>query len=632
MKRRHSFSARLILNILIMTSVIFLVSLGIAAYRSITLITDEATKSAQYLLDKNIADIEKILSTIENSVNSNAWNVRENLDDSDFLYHITGRIVSESKNIVGSAIAFAPGYYPGHRYFAPYSYTRDGSDEILSKQLGHDDYVYFDMEWFSVPYKTKKPLWGEPYFDKGGVDQMVCTYSYPLIDEKGKVYAVMTADISLDWISQVQSEFKPGVVLLSSLGNILSSDSYVGDLGENLFTNFETVPVRSRNADNVLEAISRKERGIMEFSLKSEKAFVVFAPLSNSWVATVTCNYSDVLEGTSKILFFIFILGVFGIALLSFVCYRIIKDMSRPLAVFADSAKEIARGNFDAPLPQIKSDDEIGLLRDSFANMQSSLRNYIEELKTSTAENERFESELNIASKIQAAMLPRNFPTSDKFDLFACQRSAKEVGGDLYDFVVRGKYCYFAIGDVSGKGVPASLVMAATKAAFRLVASLHLTLDEMVCRINDLISENNEGRMFVTFFLGRLNIETGLVEYCNAGHNPPLITRKDGTVSKLDVKANITLGVFPGFAFESQNIRLSEGDRITLYTDGVTEAEKSDLSLYGEKRLFDLLSKIRKDSEEAVCSDIMDNVYAYLDGRPQNDDITVMSLSIIDNN
>ena len=629
MKQRHSFSAKLILNILLVTSAIFLVSLGIAAYRSITLITHESTKSAQYLLDKNIADIEKILSSIENSVSSNAWNVRENLCDSAFLYHITGRIVSENENIVGSAIAFVPDYYPGHKYFSPYSYTVKDSTGIFSKQLGNDDYVYFDMEWFSAPFKTKKALWGEPYFDKGGVNQLICTYSYPLVDEKGNVYAVMTADISLDWISRVQSEFKPGIVLLSSRGNILSSDSYVGDIGENLFANIENAPVKTRNADKVLEAISRRERGIMEFSFNSEKAFVVFAPLSNSWVATVTWKYSDVLEGTSKMIMFIFLLGVFGLILLSFVCYRIINKISSPLALFADSAKEIAKGNFDTPLPKIDSDDEIGLLKESFENMQSSLRNHIEELKTSTAENERYESELNIASKIQSAMLPHDFPASDKFDLYACQRSAKEVGGDIYDYIVKGKYCYFAIGDVSGKGVPASLFMAATKTAFRFVASLQLTLDEMVCRINNLISENNDGGMFVTFFFGRLNMETGLVEYCNAGHNPPMVTRKDGMVTNLDVKSNIALGVFPGFAFESQSIRLSKGDRITLYTDGVTEAEKSDMSLYGEERLSKLLSGIKRETEAEVCSDIMDNIYDYLDGRPQNDDITLLSLRIL---
>ncbi|MBQ0093552.1 MAG: PDC sensor domain-containing protein, partial [Bacteroidales bacterium] len=165
MKHGHSFSAKLTLNVLTMMSALFLLSLGIVSYWSNTLISNEAAKNAQNLLDKNISDIEKILSTIETSVSGNAWNVREHLDDPDFLYHITERIVGENPNIVGSAIAFVPEFYEGKHFFSPYSYVSADSGKILSKQLGNDDYDYFYMEWFSVPFETGTPLWGEPYFD-----------------------------------------------------------------------------------------------------------------------------------------------------------------------------------------------------------------------------------------------------------------------------------------------------------------------------------------------------------------------------------------------------------------------------------------------------------------------------------
>lgn len=632
MKHGHSFSAKLTLNVLALSSVLFLVSLGIVSYWSNSLIFEEASKGARNLVDKNISEINGILSSIEVSVSSNAWNVKEHLSDPDFLYHVTGRIVSENENIIGSAIAFVSNYYEGKHFFSPYSYREQETGRILSKQLGNEDYDYFYMEWFSAPFESGKPYWGEPYFDKGGGEQLMCTYSYPLTDSQGRVFAIMTADIALDWISDIQAAMKPypnsTVVLLSSIGTILSSKSIVGNLGENIYSNFENSTVRSRNVDKILNSVLNHEKGLMQYSVGSDHGFVVFGPLSNSWVATVSCTYSDIFAGASRILFLIIGIGILGIILLFLLCYRVIRRLTQPLSEFANSATEIAKGNFESSLPEIKSNDEIGLLRDSFADMQSSLKNYIDELKITTAANERFESELSIANKIQAAMLPRDFPVSDKFDLFACQKSSKEVGGDLYDFIVKDNVCYFAIGDVSGKGVPASLVMAATKAAFRFVATLNLPLDQMIFRINNSLSENNERGMFVTFFLGRLNLDTGLLEYCNAGHNPPMVTRADGTVCKLEVIPNLALGVWSDFPFKAQSAVLGKGDRVTLYTDGVTEAEKADGSLYGEERLIELLSKNRDMTQEALCSCIMDSVNDYFEGRPQNDDITLLSLGL----
>ncbi len=632
MKHGHSFSAKLTLNVLVMISTLFLLSLGVVSYWSNSLISNEAAKNAQNLLDKNISDIEKILSTIETSVSGNAWNVREHLGEPDFLYHITERIVGENPNIVGSAIAFIPEFYEGKHFFSPYSYVSTDSGKILSKQLGNEDYDYFYMEWFSVPFETGAPLWGEPYFDKGGGEQLMCTYSYPLADGNGNIFAVMTADISLDWISKVQAGIKPyknsNVVLLSPMGSILSSESSVGNLGENIFSNFEKVSAKTKNVDRILDAILNKEKALMRYSVGGTPGFVVFAPLTNSWIAMVSCTYSDILAGTTKMLVVVMLIGILGLVLMSVFCYRIIKKQTEPLTDFANSATEIARGNFEAPLPKIETRDEIGLLRNSFADMQSSLKNYISELKATTAANERYESELSIASKIQSSMLPHVFPESDIFDLYACQKSSKEVGGDLYDFIVKDKFCFFIIGDVSGKGVPASLVMAAAKVAFRFVSTLNLTLDQMVSRINNALCENNERGMFVTFFLGRLNLESFQLEYCNAGHNPPMITSGDGLVSKLEVFPNLALGVWPDFLYTAQSRLMRPGDRITLYTDGVTEAEKADGSQYGEQRFSRFLSDNCLQTEENLCEGVLNSLDRYFDGRPQNDDITLLSLRI----
>ncbi len=167
----------------------------------------------------------------------------------------------------------------------------------------------------------------------------------------------------------------------------------------------------------------------------------------------------------------------------------------------------IAKGNFHAHIPEVKSEDEIKRLHDSLVYMVTSLNTFVTELKTSTASNERFESELNVANGIQMQMLPKNFPHEENMDIYAVLSPAKEVGGDLYDFFTKGDNLFIAVGDVSGKGVPASMYMAITKASFRFITHLGLDLAEGVSKINKAFSDGNDSGMFVTLFVARINMK-----------------------------------------------------------------------------------------------------------------------------
>lgn len=323
-------------------------------------------------------------------------------------------------------------------------------------------------------------------------------------------------------------------------------------------------------------------------------------------------------------------IGLASLAAIFFSCRSVINRMTRPVSELSKAVLEMAKGDLKAELPEITSEDEMRRLRDSFQTMQQSLTEYIKELKTTTAINERIQSDLDLARKIQKGILLKEFPPF----LYALLDPAKKVGGDLYDFNLKDDKLYFAIGDVSGKGVAASLVMAITRVMLRFVVGMGLSLDETLRRINDSFSQSNEMGMFVTLFVARLDMKTGHMDFCNAGHNPLLIVPPDDEPYYLRCKPNLAIGLFENFTYEAEQIDLKLGTRIIAYTDGVTEAEKADQSQYGEERLMAWAKNVVETchgaslKEKDIVESLYDSVEKFVDGNAQNDDITIVSLKL----
>lgn len=632
MKSKHSFSTRLSLNILLITSILFIIAIGVAAVSSHLLIAEEATKSAENLRDATISDIEKTLLEVEQSVKSNAWMIGENIGDSTVLYHITSSITKENANIIGSAIAFIPDYFEGFHWFSPYAYeTTDGG--IALKNLGNATYDYYAMEWFTVPMEQGEGVWSEPYLDEGGSGYMMSTFSLPIRDKDGKIYAVFTADVLLDWITQLLADIKPypnsHVTLVSRKGYYLNAGSDKRLLNATIYSTLDYLTKKDRGIDRLVDSMMCGKKEVMQYSRGGKISFAVFGPLSNGWVASITCDYQEVLKRTSQMHMVLILIGLVGLLVLFVLCYLIIRKLTRPLSEISESALSIAKGNFNTPLPEIKSEDEIRKLRDSFDYMQRSIQSYITDLQTSTATNERYESELNIARKIQMAMVPRQFPSLESIDMHAVMVPAKEVGGDLYDYFIKDGKLYFAIGDVSGKGVPASLFMAITRAAFRFVASTGLTPSDIIRKLNKAVSDGNETGMFVTMFVGRLDLQTNEFLYCNAGHNPVVLVQPSGKAEFLNVKPNLAAGVLLDFTYEQQAYPIEPGSRLILYTDGVTEAERADKVQYGNDRLLAWATDTdRYHSEKEACDALLSAVKTFVEGNDQNDDITIMTIKL----
>lgn len=626
--RQKSFSKRLSLNILVVTSILFITMSVFAALSSHALIAQEAQGSSKNLLEYTIKDVEAEFQQVENEVCSATWFLRLNKLDETFLYKITRGLITSNPRVVGSAIAFAPDYFPGKHFYAPYSY-RDG-EKILSKQLGNAKYNYFQMEWYSEAAESKKGIWSEPYFDEGGANILMSTYSLPVLDSDGKVFAIITADVALEWICQRMNSIKPYpsayVDLVSRKGTFINSGMNGEYIGASLLD--FTAKLGNPKIEEIAQRMVRGENGMERFMQNKKGFFAVFAPMKNGWEMAIICSYREVLARSTQLHIIMFFICLAGLVLMFIMCYRIIKRLTKPLTQFSDAALSIASGNFNTPLPEVDYDDEIRQMRDSFDFMQQSLTSYIDDLQKTTAANERMSGELNVATKIQMGMLPKKFPECKEVDVYACMEPAKEVGGDMYDFYQNGDDLYFCVGDVSGKGVPAALIMSLIRAVFHFSARLGMGLTDLVKRLNDSSSENNVYNMFVTFFAGKLNLRTGHLTYCNAGHNPIIFISADGKAEYLKVKSNLALGVMSEFPYESQELVMEKGSRLVLYTDGVSEAENRSKDQFGEDRLIRWAGEVAPQCHGAdvACKSLQSTVAGFVDGAEQNDDITIMTL------
>lgn len=624
-----SFSARLSIYCLLVVALVFIVVFFTNYYSARNFVRKEAIQRANALLEYTNQEIDHVLRGVETAVQNMSWMVVDNKDDGDYMYALTYKLLEVNPNICGSAVAYEPAYFPDRGVlFSPYAFRQ--GDEILLKQLGTENYEYHYMDWYQIPKLLNKPYWSEPYYDEGGANVIMTTYSYPLYDSDGRMFGVITADVSLEWFADLVNSIKPYPnaysLMIGRGGKFLVHTETEAILSESFFT------MPSVLGDPKFKQVGHKmiagESGMATFKRDGEDFYFFYSPVKSvGWSVAVACLYSDVFAGVNTMRVVLILIGVVGLLLMGLFCYYTIRRLTRPLADFADSAKEIAHGNFEAELPVIRSKDEMKTLHDSFEYMQQSLVNYMNDLKETTANKERIESELRIASNIQMGMLPKvfpPFPERNDIDLFANLVPAKEVGGDLYDYFIEDNKLFFIVGDVSGKGVPASLVMAVTCRLFRTVASHFSKPAEIVATLNDTLSENNESNMFCTAFMGVLDLESGKMEYCNAGHNAPVLITPDGKVSYMNVVPNLPLGLFEKFPYDGQECMLEKGTSLFLYTDGVTEAESITKELYSDDRLPKLLETVKTANPLEIIEAVKKDVKIHAKGAEQSDDMTMM--------
>jgi serine phosphatase RsbU (regulator of sigma subunit) len=244
-----------------------------------------------------------------------------------------------------------------------------------------------------------------------------------------------------------------------------------------------------------------------------------------------------------------------------------------------------------------------------------------DQLEETTAAKERIESELRIARNIQQSIVPNVFPKYKGLDIYAYMMPAKEVGGDLYDYLLDDNHIYVCLGDVSGKGVPASLFMAQAARLFRAMAKQHMMPADIATRLNDELCEGNENGMFVTMFLALINLETGAMDFCNAGHNPPVLGDKF-----MEIETNAPIGLWPGLEFVGEHVDNIKGKSLFLYSDGLNEAENKEQVQFGDDHLLQILDTMHFDNARQLIEYMREAVEKHRNGASPNDDLTMMEL------
>ena len=670
----RSFGRRLMRRI----GIAQLIVMGLASYfiyiMANHLVKDEESNLYEsYLREANLA-VSRVLSEVQVSTSNRVSEIQDHLGEPDRLADIMRRIVETNPRVRSCGLSFVDNYFPKKgRWFCPYA-VRPDSGAVETRIIGSAQQDYLQAEWFLEALAADSAYWSKPFFDATDSVTPLTAYMIPIHDKKGKTVAILGADLKLDLIKGHEIsgvDYNGNDVKLYINNNqtidvddderlslergwrfisynfIIDSDgTFIAhpDSGRILKDNyFELAKTTNDTIDDHLGKLMvagksgsyRDERGRIEhfdfFDQDVTDSYVFYSHIAHtSWsIGLVVPRFLIDALALGMGLAFLILIGL-GLLAGSIVGRFVIKRMVRPLTKLADSANEVAKGNFSVPLPKMKHNDEIRLLRDSFEGMQHSLKEYIEELKDTTASKAAIENELKVAHDIQMSMLPKTFPPypeRDDVDIYGMLTPAKDVGGDLFDFYIRDEKLFFCIGDVSGKGIPASLVMAMTRSLFRNI-SLHVSEPNVIMRgLNAAVADGNDTNMFVTLFLGVLDLHTGVLQYCNAGHDSPLLI--GGIVRTLDCDSNLPIGVLDDWAFTLQEIQLESPTTIFLYTDGLNEAEDSMHAQFGEGRILRVAeSQMAAGIVEpaVIVSQMQEAVHRFVDEAEQSDDMTMLAI------
>ena len=554
-------------------------------------IRDEVVHRAQTELKVKSLTIKNATLEVETAARNLVWLVEENLQYPDSMYSVICRLLNNNPDILGCGIVFKPNYYQSKGYwYEPYGARRENG-VIETTQLGGENHDYTKSEFYAVPMQTGQPQWSEPYLDSDGARAMLTTYSIPIHDSNGEIVGIMGVDVSLDWMNEYLNSQR---IYPSSFNIVVSRKGQLMVAPvESLSMRYTVQEIASVLEDTtykvINDAMMAGESGQSSvIDNEGEKNYVFYGPIEGNtgWSMAVVALDKEIYSNLRHIAFVLFILMLVGLVLIGIILNR--------------SAKSFQR------------------------------------LQKVSAEKERIGSELRIASGIQRGMLPRVFPPypdRNDIDVFAFLDSAKEVGGDLFDFYIREEKLFFCIGDVSGKGVPASLVMAVTRSLFRTISAHQDNVGLIVKDMNNVMGELNEDNMFVTLFIGKLDLATGLLQYCNAGHCAPLLVGQG--VEKMVVNPNIPLALMTGWVFEEQEIQLKPKTTVFLYTDGLIEAEDVSKRLFGEERMIEevqkALDKGNNRAEQLIQS--MDAaVKLFVGGAQQSDDLTMLAVKYLKEN
>ena len=557
----------------------------------------------------------------------------------DTLYEVN----SNFENMASDYVAIEPGLMIQADYIAGSKFDEDG--QILP-------YEADTRPWYQGAKESKKPYF-TPVSRDAHTSGTGIMCGVPIYVD-GEFLGVAGAGMYLSDIEQLVADIRLGsagyACIINQNGQVIFSPKERGALMVDLENQTDLRSTDNVSLSGLVRSVLAGSSGITTLEMDGEKYYIAYAPMDKvGWGFLTVLGEDEVLEPTNKLLnkmsihsqqtvdnmertvqvslvsliVALIFFCVFGAILAIVVSAHIVK----PIKVLTERVDKIEGDNLDFTW-ELKNKDETAVLASSFLAMTQKMKEYIKNITEITAEKERIGAELNVATKIQADMLPKifpPFPDRSEFDVYAQMTPAKEVGGDFYDFfLVDDDHLAIVIADVSSKGVPAALFMVIAKTLIKNHAMSLESLGEVFYKVNNQLCEGNEEGMFVTAWMGVVTISTGEFEYVNAGHNPQLLMNNDN-YDWIHAQPGFVLAGLEGIPYSSEKIHLNHGARIFLYTDGVTEAQNTAEELFGEQRLMESLQRNGhlplKQMLEAVRADID----SFAGEAEQFDDITMLA-------
>lgn len=569
----------------------------------------------------------------------------------DFLIQIN----TNSNVIISSYVASKNGF--------TIMVDRFAGRKFQNSDIKPDFYNATSRPWYIQAKKEDKTIFTDIVIDAlGGGPCIICATPYYANRQFAGVVGMGTF---LDNINEIILNTKIGDngfgFVINKQGQIIASPHTTGDLITGINNIKDLRQSTNTSLADAVQKIINEKAGLTEANIDGKDYYLAYAPMKNTdWyfvtamevdtviapakethenIINIATEYMDNLSEKTKMTVIGMIISIsILLFFITYIGWSLADYLTKPIRQLSKGVQQIAMGNFNGKL-NIHTGDEIESLAISFNAMTTELQTYIKNLEQITAEKERIATELNVATNIQKNMLPCIFPPypdRKDFDIYAVMYPAKEVGGDFYDFYLLDEnHLVITIADVSDKGIPAAMFMVITKTILKNFAMSMTSPDDFSAVVqcaNRQLCENNEEMMFVTVFMGMLDLKTGKFIYVNAGHTPPMIRHKhkdDSTFEYLPVEKNCVLGINEEAQFKQQEVYLKQGDELFLYTDGVTEAINKEKKLYSIERLYSNLNKINQKSS---CQDILRDVKLSIDefaqGMYQSDDITMLAIKL----
>ena len=532
---------------------------------------EDIENDIQDAANRNLVDYSRFL-TNELSINLSTDELKKITKE----YHLTEiSFIDTNGLIIKSSNKNAKLHIPLKNVNKEIYYAEDSSDDAI-KFVGMKNENYFIQIGFHPEY-----------FEKQIEEQILHVAQYRHIGQKGFV------------------------VICNPEGTVISNT--IGNVGKNISILGQNQNIKATQKEVFLVTIGNKPCYCIYSKVNN---FVVLVAMTEEEVFFTKKASVYMLAFMETIVFAIFFATIFVL-----VKVLVVKNIRK----INTSLSQITDGDLNVTV-DVRDNEEFASLSDDINSTVTTLKHYIDEAAA------RFDKDLEIAKQIQQSALPSVFPpypNRKDFSIYASMNAAKEVGGDFYDFyLVDENHLAFVVADVSGKGIPGAMFMMTSKTLIKSFAESGLPVHEVLTNVNTQLCQNNEAGMFVTAWMGILDLQTGLIKFANAGHNPPLVKHKDGSYEFLKGKVNFVLAGMDMVKYKEQELQLQPGDEIYLYTDGVTEAHNSNKELFGENRLLESLNSTKGMSVEDICKKVKEDVDAFVCDAEQFDDITMLCVQL----